>query len=160
MSQPDLPSKASSYSNAIVKGQHLLNMMFVSDPKAGAMLDPSQPSASSAFLSHSCLEEWSYIQALHPYDPSKTANLATSISLVLSHYFNTAVRIRHLHSESVSHEGTVYPSTSASFRSFINRANGLLVAQHNYSPAQIVAQSEMTIPVPKVQRWSDVAYLQ
>jgi hypothetical protein len=164
MSQPVHPDKASSYRIAIAKGQHLLNMTLASDSKAGAMLNPPQPSASSAFLSQSCREDWGYVRALHPYDASETANLDTLTSMVLprsrSEHTNTRVRIRDLHNESVSHDGIVFPSTSATFRSLVDRANGVLVAQHNYGPAHIVAESEMIIPVPKLEHYSDIAYLQ
>lgn len=154
-----MPDAASIYRTAVAKGQRLLTMMHASDSAAGAMLIPPQQSATSPFLDQACLEQWGYLGALRP-DDFIAANLNIFTPLDLPHSRKNAVRIRDLHNETVSHDGTVYPPTSATFRSYVDRTNGVLVAQQNYGPAHIAPESEMDVPIPKLKHWTDIVYLQ
>jgi len=149
------------YRNAVAKGQRLLNMMLASDSVAGSMLDPPQPSASNQFLDQSSLQDWGYTRALHPFEGFELKFTDTLTALGLSPPCPGTMHIRDLHATPTIHEGASYPHTLASFTSYIDRTNGLLIASHNHSPAFMLAESETSdCSLPQLRHWSDIAYLQ
>jgi hypothetical protein len=161
MSQPHDPSEA--YRKAVAKGQKLLNMMRASDSAAGALLNPPKPSATSELLSQSLLEEWGYCRALHPYNALQDKRFLEAMDLLTLSALDqsTGLWLRDRHEESVTRGGMVYEPTLGHFSSWVDRANGLLVAEYNHSPAAIVAESGVNSwPLPKLKHWSDSLYLQ
>jgi hypothetical protein len=161
MSQPHDPSEP--YRKAVAKGQKLLDMMRASDSAAGALLNPPKPSATSEMLSQTLLEEWGYIRSVHPYDALEDNDFLEAMSLLnlTAKDQSTALWMRDQHDESVTRGGIEYWPTSGDFSSWVDRANGLLIAENNHSPAAIVAESgDDSWPLPKLKHWSDVVYLQ
>ena len=152
----------STYKDAIAKGQKLLDMMRASDSVTGMMLKSPAPLACSQFLNQSSLNDWGYTRTLSDFKEAdgwfKDISTALSKSQFLS---QGAMVLSDIHNMSTTHGATTFPSTQAEFVSIIDRAKGLLIAARNHSPSSQVAETKLDgSPLPELQHWSDMAYLQ
>ena len=162
--------KKLSYNDAVAKGQKSLNMMRADDHAAGKMLNPPQVSAASRFLDQASLQNWGYTRIVDLVDsgfalrPTNFAKFLHTVGLYLEAKTNegNAIWVEDFHLNSITHMEKLYPSTAARFVSFIDRPHGLLVASCNHNPAWCAAETGTlsSIALPKLQHWSDIAYLQ
>ncbi|KAF2852926.1 hypothetical protein T440DRAFT_553262 [Plenodomus tracheiphilus IPT5] len=135
------------YKKACQKGHMLKQLMQADDIKAGHMLTPHQPTATSKFLDHHDLDRWGYRPMVYsPY-------LQVTIECALDNIGLSAADVTpvcHKHDKSLSR-----------FQQVIVPSQGMIIAYDNVSPTSISKKvPKPDFDLPDLKQWSDIAYLQ
>ena len=143
------------YTKCVNKGESLFFKMMTDDGTAGRMFESPHLSASTSFTDIRSVKEQGY---------EKWWNCCTDIGLNQALW--EAAEMKNYNLQEVEYmfsaefkddDGGIYSSYSGYFKQFINPIKGVIVAADNFSPAK---SDPPPIKIPKLCRWSDIAFLQ
>ncbi|KAF2246107.1 hypothetical protein BU26DRAFT_395261, partial [Trematosphaeria pertusa] len=154
---PALQSMAAlEYTEAVLKGQHLLHL-----------LTSPQPPTQSPFTTYPDLENHGYVDQLASSTPRPTiAPLQKCLRSLgvddkLAHEDGKNVSMQHVHAEDCVVDETQYPATEAHFHQLVSSEQGVLIAYSNHAPAYTgVLHDPPVTTYPPLHHWSDIAFLQ
>ena len=141
----------------------IMSVIKASQQKTVVTLDFSLAKAKGQKLSelmYSDLEAWGYLG--NKYVAKMTDMHGMLTSQVSPSQRSDFITICHFHIKHMTGEGRALHATDANFISDINIRSGLLIASRNYSPVYKARVSgwHLSAPLPSLQHWSDIAFLQ
>lgn len=166
-----------TYKQAVLKGRRLVTLMEADNMIAGRLHNPTRSTASSHITSiddaltsgYNLMKRTSHNELLEPYEDILRAMGSTiTIQQLNQDCGGHNCDLLWVHSFDSEQNDQLCPSTGAKWNNIVNEKAGLLIALDNIGPAHKVAAElakmrvrPTEIPLlPKLQKWSDAAYLQ
>lgn len=145
------------YTTCLARGTRLLELTKSDNPTQSDFLDASE------------FDKWGYVRTPTTNDlayfrgnfPSLFDTLCEETNVPTDEALASGSVDRRDHTKAVTVDGAHYPPTTAYFMTMMSSELGLLIAYNNVSPAEALYLEEIVDqPTPKLERWSDAAFLQ